>query len=81
MVGLYSLCSFTLCFGVRNITYFTTSASRIILAANNRIEEVHMRHIMFRVVVLLIMVGFLIFTPMQESKVKADSACAQSCYA
>ena len=40
-----------------------------------------MRHLMFRLFALLLMAGFLVFAPMQESKVKADSACAQSCYA
>jgi uncharacterized protein YgiB involved in biofilm formation len=40
-----------------------------------------MRQITFRVLILLAMVGLLIFAPTQESRVNADSACVQSCYA
>ena len=39
-----------------------------------------MRHLTFRVLVMLAMVGFLVFTPVQKSKVKADRACTQACY-
>ena len=39
-----------------------------------------MRHLAFRVFVLLLMVGFLIFAPVQKSKVIADGACTQACY-
>jgi hypothetical protein len=39
-----------------------------------------MRHLTIRMLVLLLLAGFLIFAPMQKSKVKADGACTQACY-
>jgi hypothetical protein len=41
-----------------------------------------MRRLIFRVLVLLLMVGFLIFAPTRKSEaVSCDGSCYQACYA